>query len=44
MLVNRDLFSEAESESESVKVMASKKELKTKFACLMDKAVDELFR
>jgi transcriptional regulator with XRE-family HTH domain len=37
-----DLF--AEAEPESVKVMASKRELKTKFEKLMDKAIDELFR
>jgi transcriptional regulator with XRE-family HTH domain len=37
-----DLFSEAEPES--MKIMASKKELKTRFARLMDKAIDELFK
>jgi transcriptional regulator with XRE-family HTH domain len=37
-----DLFSEAEPES--MKIMASKKEFKTRFARLMDKAIDELFR
>jgi len=37
-----DLFSE--TEPESMKVMASKKELRTRFARLMDKAIDELFR
>jgi transcriptional regulator with XRE-family HTH domain len=37
-----DLFSEAEPAS--MKVMASKKELKTKFVRLMDKVIDELFR
>jgi transcriptional regulator with XRE-family HTH domain len=37
-----DLFSEGEPES--MKVMASQKELKTRFAKLMDKAIDELFR
>jgi len=37
-----DLF--AEQEPESMKVMASKKEMKTKFERLMGKAIDELFR
>jgi transcriptional regulator with XRE-family HTH domain len=37
-----DLF--AEQEPESMKKMASKKELKSKFGKLMDKAIDELFR
>ena len=37
-----DLF--AEQEPESMKVMASKKELKGKFEKLMYKAIDELFR
>jgi transcriptional regulator with XRE-family HTH domain len=37
-----DLF--AEAEPESMKVMASKQELKVKFGKLMDKAIDELFR
>jgi transcriptional regulator with XRE-family HTH domain len=37
-----DLFSE--EEPESMKVMASKKELKTRFEKLMGKAIDELFR
>jgi len=37
-----DLFSEAEPES--MKIMASKKELKNRLARLMDKAIDELFR
>jgi transcriptional regulator with XRE-family HTH domain len=37
-----DLFSE--SEPESMKVMASKKELKTKLERLMGKAIDELFK
>ena len=36
-----DLFSE--QEPQSMKVMASKKELKAKFGELMDKAIDELF-
>ena len=36
-----DLFSE--EEPQSMKVMASKKELKAKFGELMDKAIDELF-
>jgi transcriptional regulator with XRE-family HTH domain len=36
-----DLFSE--TEPQSMKVMASKKEMKTKLARLMNKAVDELF-
>jgi len=36
-----DLFSE---EPESMKVMASKKELKNKFEKLMGKAIDELFK
>ena len=36
-----DLFSE--EEPESMKVMASKKELKVKFGELMSKAIDELF-
>ncbi|MDR0455932.1 MAG: helix-turn-helix domain-containing protein [Treponema sp.] len=36
-----DLFSEVEPES--MKLMASKKELKIRFAHLMSKAVDELF-
>jgi transcriptional regulator with XRE-family HTH domain len=37
-----DLF--AEVEPESMKVMASQKELKTKLEKLMGKAIDELFR
>jgi transcriptional regulator with XRE-family HTH domain len=37
-----DLF--AELEPESMKVMASKSDMKTKFGKLMDKAIDELFR
>jgi transcriptional regulator with XRE-family HTH domain len=37
-----DLF--AEEEPESMKVMTAKKELKTRFEKLMDKAIDELFR
>jgi len=37
-----DLFSE--EEPQSMKAMASKKELKAKFGKLMDKAIDELFR
>jgi transcriptional regulator with XRE-family HTH domain len=37
-----DLF--AEEEPESMKVMASKKELKSRFEKLMGKAVDELFK
>ena len=36
-----DLFSE--EEPQSMKVMASKRELKAKFGELMDKAIDELF-
>jgi transcriptional regulator with XRE-family HTH domain len=36
-----DLFAE---DPESLKVMASKKELKDRFGKLMDKAIDELFR
>jgi transcriptional regulator with XRE-family HTH domain len=36
-----DLFAE---DPESMKVMASKKELKTKFERLIEKAIDELFR
>jgi transcriptional regulator with XRE-family HTH domain len=34
----------AEQEPESMRVMVSKKELKTKFGNLMNKAIDELFR
>ena len=37
-----DLF--ADQEPESMKLMASKRELKNKFEKLMDKAIDELFR
>jgi transcriptional regulator with XRE-family HTH domain len=37
-----DLF--AEAEPESMKVMSSKRELKTKFENLMVKAIDELFK
>jgi transcriptional regulator with XRE-family HTH domain len=37
-----DLFTE--EEPESMKVMASKKELKTRFEKIMDKAIDELFK
>ena len=37
-----DLFSE--DEPESMKVMATKKELKTRFENLINKAIDELFR
>ena len=37
-----DLFSE--QEPESMKVMASKQELKAKFEKLMGKAIDEIFR
>jgi transcriptional regulator with XRE-family HTH domain len=37
-----DLFTE--QEPESMKVMASKKELKAKLGRLMDKAIDEHFR
>jgi transcriptional regulator with XRE-family HTH domain len=37
-----DLF--AEQEPESMKVMATKRELKTRFEKLIDKAIDELFR
>jgi transcriptional regulator with XRE-family HTH domain len=37
-----DLFSE--EEPESMKVMASKKDLKIRFEKLMDKAIDELFK
>jgi transcriptional regulator with XRE-family HTH domain len=37
-----DLF--AEDEPESMKQMASKKELKTRFECLVSKAIDELFK
>jgi transcriptional regulator with XRE-family HTH domain len=37
-----ELFSE--EEPESMKVMASKKELKTRFEKLMNRALDELFR
>ena len=37
-----DLF--AEQEPESMKVMASKKEMKTRLERLMGKAIDELFR
>jgi transcriptional regulator with XRE-family HTH domain len=37
-----DLF--AEEEPESMKVMASKKELKIRFEKLMDRAINELFR
>ncbi|MDR2748122.1 MAG: hypothetical protein LBB77_11835 [Treponema sp.] len=36
-----DLF--AEHEPESMKIMASKKELKTRLEKLMNKAIDELF-
>jgi transcriptional regulator with XRE-family HTH domain len=36
-----DLFSE--TEPQSMKIMASKKEMKTKLGRLMNKAVDELF-
>ena len=37
-----DLF--AEQEPESMKVLASKKDMKTKLGKLMDKAIDELFK
>jgi transcriptional regulator with XRE-family HTH domain len=37
-----DLFTELEPES--MKVMASKRDMKTKLGKLMDKAIDELFR
>jgi transcriptional regulator with XRE-family HTH domain len=37
-----DLF--ADQEPESMKIMSSKRELKTKFGKLIDKAVDELFK
>jgi transcriptional regulator with XRE-family HTH domain len=33
-----------EEEPESMKVMATKKELKTRFEKLMDKAIDEIFK
>ena len=37
-----DLF--AEQEPESMKRMATKKEMKVRFGRLIDKAIDELFR
>jgi transcriptional regulator with XRE-family HTH domain len=37
-----DLFSDGEPQS--MKVMTSKKELKTLFDCLVNKAIDELFK